>query len=220
MNLNINKKLKRLYKSSWFITLFATMFGVLLAFYLDDLSSQSKVEKRMKTSIRNIDNELTYNIAALRDSSNNNLSNFLGEIRSIDSRIPNELTMSTFSMNNLIMNYSNFIEVNDSTSINGDLYKYNIGYKFELNLDDIQNIAWETFKMSNINSELNYNCLQILVQIYSLQEIYLNEQQKTLNYFINAEHKKLLNSLSINQQLKSQLLNVMSEGQEKINNCS
>ena len=73
---------------------------------------------------------------------------------------------------------------------------------FELNLDDLQNIAWETAKMSNITNELNYDCLQVLVKIYSLQEIFTNEQQKILNHFVNSEHGKLLSALLIVQQLK------------------
>jgi hypothetical protein len=122
-------------------------------------------------------------------------------------------------MNELKNKYSDFIEIRDSTNVQGDYYRYNIAYKFEINLDDLQKIAWETSKMSDITNEFNYDCLQDLVKIYSLQEIFINEQQKLLSHFVNAEHTKLLRDLLIVQQLKTQLLNVMVEGQNQIKNC-
>lgn len=220
MNLNIKSKLNKIYKSSWFITLFATTLGVLLAFYLNNLNSSSKIENRKLNSIQNLNNELFNNKIVLLDSKDNEvLIDFLNKIQELDEEFPNELTTSINTMMKLKISYSDFIEIKDSTRIGDDLYKYNVAYKFELNLDDLQNIAWETSKMSNITNELNYDCLQVLVKIYSLQEIFTNEQKKILNHFVNAEHDKLLSALLIVQQLKSQLLNVMVEGQKEINNC-
>jgi len=218
MNLNIKSKLNKLY--SWFITLFATTLGVLLAFYLNNLNSRSKIENRKQISIQNLNNELFNNKTILLDSKDNEgLIDFLNKIKELDEEFPNELTTSINTMMKLKINYSDFIEIRDSTGIRDDLYKYNVAYKFELNLDDLQNIAWETSKMSNITNELNYECLQVLVKIYSLQKIFTDEQQKILNHFVNAEHDKLLSALLIVQQLKSQLLNIMVEGQKEINNC-
>ncbi|OUR92057.1 hypothetical protein A9Q87_08130 [Flavobacteriales bacterium 34_180_T64] len=220
MNLNIKSKLNKLYKSSWFITLFATTLGVLLAFYLNNLNSRSKIESRKLISIQNLNNELLNNKTALLDSKDNErLIDFLSEIKELDHEFSNELITATNTMMKLKTSYSDFIEIRDSIGIRDDLYKYNVAYQFELNLDDLQNIAWETSKMSNITNELNYDCLQVLVKVYSLQEIFTNEQQKIINHFVNAEHDKLLGALLIVQQLKSQLMNVMIEGQKEINNC-
>lgn len=221
MNLNIKKVLKELYKSSWFITLFATTLGVLLAFYLNDLSSRSKIENRKQLSILNINNELDRNKSVLNDSNNNErLINFLTKVRKINVEIPNELTTTASSMKKLKMNYADFIEIKDSIGSFKNSFKYNVAYKFELNLDDLQNIAWETSKMSDITTELNYDCLQALVKVYSLQEIYTNEQQKILVHFVNAEHNKLLSTLRIVQQLKSQLLNEIENGKIENKNCN
>lgn len=221
MNLNIKTVLKELYKSSWFITLFATTLGVLLAFYLNDLSSRSKIENRKQLSILNINNELDRNKSVLNDSNNNErLINFLTKVRKINVEIPNELTTTASSMKKLKMNYADFIEIKDSIGSFKNSFKYNVAYKFELNLDDLQNIAWETSKMSDITTELNYDCLQALVKVYSLQEIYTNEQQKILVHFVNAEHNKLLSTLRIVQQLKSQLLNEIENGKIENKNCN
>jgi len=220
MNLNIKNRLQKIYKSSWFITLFATTLGVLLAFYLNNISSNSKIESRKQISIQNLNTEISKNKSELIDSNDNErLIGFLSEIREIDNEIPNDLTLSTKAMIKLKNKYSGFIEIRDSTIIQNDNYRYNVAYKFELNLDDLQNIAWETSKMSDITNEFNYDCLQALVKIYSLQEIFINEQQEILSYFVNAEHNKLLSALRIVQQLKTQLVNVMAEGQNQIMNC-
>ena len=171
------------------------------------------VEHRPQDSPHNNKSQL------LDSNENDRLVYFLQRIRKIDDDIPTLLTTSDSSINNLRRDYPDFIEVKESKVISSNLSEYNVAYKFDLNLADLQNIAWETSKMSNITSELDYDCLQDLVKIYSLQEIFLVEQQKILNHFVNAEHDKLLSVLLIVQQLKSQLLNVISEGQEKMKNC-
>jgi len=210
-----------LLKSSWFITLVATTLGVLLALYLNNLESQAKLEKRKNLSIQNLHKELSHNESLIRGISENDmLIDLLTKIRKIDRNISTKLTTSVISMTELVRDYSNFIEVVDSTYIDGILYKYDIIYTFELNLDDLQSIAWETTKMSNVVNELDYNCLQTFVKIYSLQKIFVNEQQKILNYFVNANHNKLLSTMLIVQQLKSQLLDAIIDGQNEIKNCN
>ena len=57
-----------------------------------------------------------------------------------------------------------------------------------------------------------------MVKIYALQDMYKIEQQKILNHFVNAEHDKLLSVLLIVQQLKSQLLETLNDGQKEIEN--
>ena len=221
MKLNIKNRLKKLYRGSWFITLFATTLGVLLAFYLNNVSYRLKIESRKQVAIENLNNEISNNTSTLTDSDDNlRLIGFLREVRKIDNEISNDLVVSIDEMRELKTKYSDFIEIRDSISNGTDQVKYNVAYTFELNLDDLQKISWETSKMSDVINELNYDCLQVLVRIYSLQEIYLNEQQKILEYFVNAEHQKLLSAMGILQQLKTQLLGVMVEGQNKIDDCN
>lgn len=218
---NIKGKIKTLYRSSWFITLFATTLGVLFALYLDNLSERSKIEHRKQLSFENIDKELSSYRTQLLDSLNNDkLIGFLKAVRRIDYQISNTLITSENSMNVLMRDYSEFIQINDSSLLDSGEYQYDVAYKIEIELDDPQNIAWETSKMSNITQEFNYECLQVLVKIYTLQDTYNMEQQKILNYFVNADHGKLLTALLIEQQLKAQLVVVLEEGQNELENCN
>ena len=219
--LNIKSRLKKLLISSWFITLFATTLGVLLAFYLSNLNDRSKIEHRKQISIRNLNQELMTNTSELLDSVHNEkLIDFLSTMKRIDNRIPNQLKISVDTMNILRKNYSDFLRINDSIEIEDDRYQYNISYKLELILEDLQNIAWETAKMSGITNEMDYDCLQVLVKIYALQEIFIKEQQKILDQFVIADHDKLLSALRIVQQLRAQLLDAIKNGQKEIKNCS
>lgn len=68
MNFNAKRKLGKLYRSSWFITLFATMLGVLLAFYLNNLNERSKIENRKQISLQNLKKELINNKSELFES--------------------------------------------------------------------------------------------------------------------------------------------------------
>jgi len=220
MKLNLKRKLNNLYRSSWFITLFATTLGVLLALYLNNLNSRSKIENRKQNSIQNIKKELLNNTSELTDSKvNDRLIFFLNKLSDIDNKIPNILSTSVNSINYLRNNYPDLIQIIDSTITGNNLIEYNVNYRFVLDLKDLQNIAWETAKMSNVTNEIDYDCLQSLVKIYTLQEIFIKEQQKILNHIINAEHAKLRSSLLIVQQLESRLLESIIEGQEEFKNC-
>jgi len=221
MDLNIKNSLRKTYKSSWFITLFATTLGVLLAFYLNNVNDHLKKESRKQIAIENLNNEIENNILTLNNPNDNQrLIDFFQKVREIDEEISNELTTSIHEMSELKINYPDFIEIKDSIDLGINLFKYNISYKLELNFNDLQKISWETSKMSDVINEFSYDCLQALNEIYYRQEIYTSQQQKTLEYFVNTEHKKLLTALLIIEQLKSQLINQISEGQNKIKNCN
>jgi len=221
MKFKIKKRLKKLYKGSWFITLFATTLGVLLAFYLNNVNDRLKMESRKQVAIENLTAEIEKNKLTLNDPTDNlRLIDFLKEVKKIDSKISNEPITSVQEMNELITNYPNFIEIKDSIDLGSNLIQYNVVYKPELNFNDLQKISWETSKMSDVINELSYDCLEALNQIYYRQEVYTIQQQKTLEHLVNVEHNKLLSALLIIEQLKSQLIDEITEGQNKMGDCN
>ena len=221
MSLNVKNRINNLLSNPWFVTLFATTLGVLLAFYLNNLNARSKLKKQTNISVQNITKELASNKAELLDSKDNDqLIFFLNKVDEIDNQIPNNLVTTTNTINYLRNTYPDFIAISDSTRIDNERYDYEVDYRFVLSLKDLQSIAWETSVMSNITNELNYNCLQNLVKIYHLQEIYTQEQQKILTHFINAEHVKLRSAMLIVVQLENQLLEVIEEGEMQMEECS
>jgi hypothetical protein len=194
---------------------------VLLALYLDNLSDHSKIEQRKKQSFEIIEKEMSANRSILIDSlSNDSLVDFLSAVQNIDYGISNILITSIKTMNDLKRKFPSNIKISDSTLIDNDQYLYDVAFKIELNLNDLQNIAWETAKMSNITQEFNYECLQVLVDIYTTQDIYYREHQKILNHFVSADHSKLLTALLIEQQLKAQLTKALGEGLTKLEYCN
>lgn len=97
---------------------------------------------------------------------------------------------------------------------------YFVSYSIEIELNGLKNIAWEASKISNITNEFDYYCLSKLVEVYSLQKLYITEQRKMLNYIIASDYDKLKVALSINNQLKQQLQETIKEAREEIKNCS
>jgi len=221
MKFKIKKRLKKLYKGSWFITLFATTLGVLLAFYLNNENDRLKMKSRKQVVIENLTNEIEKNKVTLNDPTDNSrLIEFFKEVKKIDSEISNEPITSVQEMNKLIASYPNFIKIKDSIDLGTNLVQYNVVYKPELNFNDLQKISWETSKMSDVINELSYDCLEALNQIYYRIEVYTNEQQKTLQHLVNVEHNKLLSALLIIEQLKSQLIDEITAGQNKMSSCN
>lgn len=221
MKLNLKNHTKKLFKSSWFITLFATTLGVLLALYLSNLNAKLKVEKRKNFAIENLKKELMNNANELKDSNHNDkLLSFFQDISTIVDDISTEFITSKSAMNEITKKYPEFIKIINSNQANKNEYSYIVEYEFELHLEDVQNIAWETSKMSNLTNEFNYDCLQYLVRTYSLQELYIREQQKIINYFVNTDHTKMFKAMTINKQLRLQLIENIEETKENIDNCN
>ncbi len=221
MKSSVGKRLKNLGGSSWFITLFATTLGVFLALYLDNLNSTLKTKERKEVSLQNIYDELVNNELELSDSMGNvKVKNFLDAIIEIDPNISGSTTSKSAHINVLKKRYPELLGVRDSTHVKEDQYLYKLDYQMEFELHAIKNIAWETSKMSNITNEFDYDCLQELVEVYSLQELYLEEQQKVLGYVINQDLIKINRVLYLLQQLRAQLLESIREAKEAVQDCS
>lgn len=220
MKLRLKKHTSNLLKSSWFITLFATTLGVLLALHLNNLNSKIKIEEKKQLAIKNIEKELILNKEEIDDSEDNDkLLKFLEKVDKENKGITKKLYLSSTSMKEILTQYPNYIEIIDSTKTIKDEYVYNVNYQFGLGLDNLQKIAWETSQMSDIINELSYECLQTIVTTYSLQEIYTKEQQKLTNHLINEDFNKIFKSMSILKNLKLQLSEAISEAKELIKNC-
>ena len=212
MKLNLRNRISELLKSNWFVTLFATTLGILLALYLNNLNIKWNTEKEKNIAIENLELELSNNAEELSaNETNDSLLVFLNKIKEINSDILSEFKASSRDINLIAKEYPHFIKIIDSTKIDEKQYTYAVAYEFEFALDDLQNVAWETSKMSNITNEFDYDCLNSLVRTYDLQQLYVVQQQKLLDYFINSEHNKLHQAISINQQLRIQLLNEIEE---------
>lgn len=217
MKFSLNKRVGKLTKSNWFITLFATTLGVLLALYLNNLNDKQIIEKKKIIAIENLEMELSNNEKKLNGfETNDSLLVFLNKMHS---KISTEFEATSKSINAIAKEYPNFIKIIDSVEIDKTEYIYHVNYSMRLHIFDVQNIAWETSKMSNITNELSYDCLNSLVNTYTLQQLYVNEQQKLFNYFVNSEHNKLRRAISINQQLRLQLLEVIQETKNKTKKC-
>lgn len=220
MKLKLKRKVEKIIKSNSFITLFSTTLGVLLALYLSNLNTKHSTEIKKTQAIKNLKTEISNNEKILNDSNENDrLFNFLEKVNEIDNKFGDKLKTDRKSIHKITKEYPEFLKILDSTQTDNDEYYYHVEYEIEFTLDNLQSIAWETSKMSNITNEFSYDCLSPLVQNYELLELYTIEQNKLLNHIIDSDFSVLHSRLSIIKQLKISLLDIIIETKKEIKNC-
>lgn len=206
------KKILKLITGSTFITFLSTTLGVLLAFYLDNRSSKQEIEHKVKVSIENIFEELDNNIDQLKDSTDIQLQlEMYYDIGEINPELSSELTTTTETIQNLRSKYGEFIEVIDSSKTESSEYTYSVSYSFQVSLFTLSKIAWESAKTAGIMEHLKYETLLSLTQIYELQELFNEEQQKTFTPIIEERPKEFVMRTRIVEQLRAQLLYITQE---------
>lgn len=216
----IKSVIEQLGQSSWFMTLFATMFGVLLAFYLDGCGERSSMRLRKASALDNVEREVHKNIEELQESGNNDsLAMFLYSVSQIDKDYPSRLTLPADTAANWRQQYGNFFNIIDSTFVEDGVYEYSFSYSLVLHLFNLQSIAWESVKLGGVANELNYNCLEQLIDVYSLQDLFTVEERKLLDHFASNDKGKVLIGLVICSDILDELNIAYESALEGISNC-
>ncbi len=180
--------LTKLLTNSWTVTLVATMIGVFAGIYLNNLYSNRSILQNRANALAQINNEVEKNREILKKSLEahryykGGLSFLFRHLNEDEDLIVHRDTMEIFRET-----FPNALLLSDSTQVSGDLFNY----EGELNFDikgipsiELSNVAWETFKASNLASTVNFDCLYQLELLNRLQERVRVENDKLIRMFV------------------------------------
>lgn len=89
------------------------------------------------------------------------------------------------------------MEIKDSLSIDNKKKKYFVDYDISYSITFLPDIAWEASKMANVTNDLPYPCLESLIYVYSMQELYKKEERNLLSYSIYKNRLEFFRRLEL-----------------------
>ena len=188
----IKKATKRVFESNWTVTIFATMIGVFAGIYLNAFVKDRELDNQTKRAFKKIEQEIEFNKEVIEKNYEVNLE--IAEIvQFIFSKLNEEgdLIATQDEMAKFRAKYPEVITDIDSTKLDDGYYNYSGSVNFNLSPPSLNttDIAWVTFKNSQLISTMNFECLYNLEIIYKLQEEINRENATVLKYFLGQLDK-------------------------------
>ncbi|WP_157600883.1 hypothetical protein [Persicobacter sp. CCB-QB2] len=212
--------LRRIFSSNWVITLVATTMGVLLAFYVDGLGQQHRIKKQKALALKNIIEELTNNRKQLEKRSDNiRILYLLDTLTQLNKG--NDLNVITGEPEKIhaFIDPHPHIHIKDSTLISGNKFEYDFYLELNINMIQLPDVAWQAATLSDFSQEIDYECLAELINVYSAQQFFLDEQAKMTNHIIEEDLPKLRRTMTIAQDIRQQLIAQYEKSLEIIKGC-
>lgn len=150
------------------IGLVAVLFGVLIAFWLNNWSEENKAEATMKVALENIRSEIDKNSASLDTiiQSNTRLHTFLSVyLQSVDDGMSVLVNETEWSV--LTEKYPQYLNEGKS------------GVQIDMDLFQLSDVAWSASHRTDVFSYMDYDLAFTLEKAYALQEK-LNEFDSSL----------------------------------------
>jgi len=188
----IRNELARIFRNSWTITIFSTMIGVFAGIYLNGLFKESSLNRQLRIAMEKIEQEITSNEKIIVENYKQNLKYFeISKFIFQNLNTDGDLVLASGDMTKFRLKHPEVLVNIDSVYVKNDIYKYSGELNFELNPPSltISNIAWVTFKNSQLTSNTNYDCLYYLEMIDNLQNELIKENATMLKYFMGQSEK-------------------------------
>jgi len=141
------------------VGLVAVVFGVLIAFWLNNWSEENKAEATLRVALENIKSEVGKNNANLDTIivSNKTLHSFLSRYLTVVNE-EMKVTSTDAEWSELVMQYPQYL--NEGRS----------GVQIDLDLFQLSDVAWSTAHRTEAFSSMDYNLAFTLEKAYALQE--------------------------------------------------
>ena len=177
--------------------------GLFLAMQLDQWATANKISQRKDKALKNIRAELERNKDELETSGNN--EDFYTVLQGVYPFIDMEegakelrLKATLDEMNTLRDSFPENLVVSDSIKITGTQYHYTTGINVGgFNYVQLGDIAWEAAKFGNLIDQIEFECIEELLEVYKMQETYLQYQEKYIEVLIEDDVSKILNQFSV-----------------------
>ena len=177
--------------------------GLFLAMKLDQWATEDKLSQRKDIALQNIRAELELNREELNTSGNNEdfyvvLEGIAPYLDLATGSKALQLKAAPAEMKTLRDSFPESLTIADSTRISGTQYHYTVEINVGgFNYVHLGNIAWEATKFGNLIDQIEFECIEKLLEVYKMQEIYLEYQDRYIEVFVEEDMAKILNQFSI-----------------------
>lgn len=213
--------------NTWVVTLTATLIGVFLALYLNELVASRKLHKQKSIATQNVLSEIASNNEKLKEAAKKHLEILdIIEFLNYHSDEENALVAHKDSLNQFRLKYPDIINIEDSTLIDDDVYDYNgeINMDFSLPQLEITSIAWNTLKDSGIASTYGFECLMYLESIDNIVNEVKVKNKELFDYFFSLREmgdktEYLILHLNLVIDFEQTLSEIYDRSEEQLKDC-
>ena len=197
------------------------VLGILLAINLNTWNANRKQKHQTKLSIVKIQEEVNLNIAELSEviEANAGLNEFCREIAGLRGKHINKIECSKEKMKDLKAAYAEQFAIGDSVEKAKGMIEYELKINYEIEYGELNDIAWQTAQVSNNVNEYEYDCLKNLLSVYGFQEIFVEVQNKFLDYKIMKDEEELIATIQLCHRMGLDLLERYKSLEEEIEKC-
>lgn len=195
-------------KKDWVLVLLSfigTLLGVTGAFMLDSWKENRKIEMSKSSAIQQIQKEIENNLHELDTSYQEIVEvQWALDILSLEG-IEGSLIIHQDTMKKLQSLDRVFYEIAEAVEQQDGMVEYFGNSKVSMDYLTLSKIAWETSATMNILGEFNYNCLYLMEDIYSLQDITQTQFDKVIESLGAADLEGLVKNIDFLIQFQESL---------------
>lgn len=197
--------------------------GISLAIWFNNWNTSIKSIHDKEIVIIRVKEEIRTNLEELLEARkvNQNTIEGFSEYSRFYGDNSNEVITTSTQMNIMQKKYPSFFKLRDSSEFGANSFKYSGGTFINLELAELNNIAWMTAQSLSIANEFSYDCLYELESMYNLQTRVMKGFDKVANALGDHEDiKRIIRLLKIVNQLEAQLEQDYRKNLEGIEKCS
>ncbi|MEM9548325.1 MAG: hypothetical protein AAGA77_20245 [Bacteroidota bacterium] len=223
----MNFSFSKLLKNDWVITLSATLIGVFLAMYLNELVASKNIRNQKTIATKNIFSEIESNKQSLVKSIDTH-TELLETLRFVSTYLDEDenLIVPADSMATLRAKYPALIAIEDSTLLYGNTYDYSGEINLNVSIPYLQltNIAWQTLKSSGISTTFDFSCLMYLETIDKWTNEVLKKDEVLLQYITGSKdsgnkNEELLDHLELLLDYEKSLIKIYDRKERELKDC-
>lgn len=212
--------LSRIFKNPYFINISSTTLGVLLAFHLNNLASESALEKDKQKALKILTQELEENQEAVEiEKFQEVFENFL-DVERFTKEFPKEKLISAAKLEEAKKAKPKNVTIDPPTKNSDGLLTLNYETKLTIMIHEFHDVAWEAVKASKVFNEFSFECISAVTKPYLLQGHLKTEENKLLSQSRNMGISNLIGTLDTIRQLLEQLKEEQQNSIKALTNCS
>ncbi len=191
MTKKANKLNWKFLKNNWVITVSATLIGVFIALYLNEMVSSIKLNNQKSIATKNLFQEIENNRKSIEENiEKHEVMLAVFEFRSNHVDAENRVITTPDSMQLFKNKYPGVLEIKDSTKMGDGRFHYQgeVNVNFNFSYLNLTNLVWETIKSSGLIISYDFNCLVYLEKMDKLTVELLNQEKRVFHVLANRDN--------------------------------
>ena len=225
----LNTRNYKILSNNWFVTLSATLIGVFVALYLNEIVASQKLDEEKANATDNILAEIESNLSSMQDAIQVHQKFFdvLNFLKYLDSE-SGDLVVPLDTIIKFRNDYPHLLSVKDSVMVEKSVYSYsngNLDFNFRLPQFELSTVAWNTLLNTGMSRSYSFECLLYLQGVYKNTEKIIGLNEELFNTVYRTEdfktdREKILRLLAMFLDYERVAIQALKSGKEEIKNCS